>query len=93
MVGQKPRERQLLHASKFSNTEVQPNLIDIQLNSFKFFLEEGIKEEFANLGSIAVSGGKYELVFTDKYSLSKGLCETIRWIENNQKLFRDIYNV
>ena len=28
-----------------------------------------------------------------KYSLSKGLRETISWIENNQKLFRDIYNV
>ena len=28
-----------------------------------------------------------------QYSLSRGLQETISWIEKNQKLYRDIYNV
>lgn len=46
-----------------------PNLISIQVDSFKKFLEEGLKEEFKNISPIVGYGGKYELEFLDGYHI------------------------
>ncbi len=56
-----------------------PNLIDVQKNSYKWFLEEGLKEAFADISPIEDYGGKLSLEFVDfnlcldemKYSIVK----------------------
>ena len=44
-----------------------PNLIGIQVKSFKRFLDEGIKEEIKNISPIVGYGGKLELEFLEDY--------------------------
>lgn len=55
-----------------------PNLIEIQKNSYKWFLDEGIKEVFADISPITDSNGKLSLSFVDyrlddnpKYSINE----------------------
>ena len=63
----KQRERSALHTNIPKETLDVPNLIEIQVNSFKRFFEEGLKEEFENVSPIVGYGGKYELEFLDGY--------------------------
>ncbi|MBP5606273.1 MAG: DNA-directed RNA polymerase subunit beta, partial [Ruminiclostridium sp.] len=51
--------------SKISEVIEMPNLIEIQKNSYKWFLEEGIKEVFDDISSITDSNGKLVLSFVD----------------------------
>jgi DNA-directed RNA polymerase subunit beta len=55
-----------------------PGLIDIQKDSYKWFIEEGIREVFNDMTHITDSNGKFELSFLDyrmddspKYSISE----------------------
>lgn len=71
MALKQPRKRVLLHGSGDLEISGVPNLIEIQVNSFKRFLEEGLKEEFQNISPIVGYGGKYELEFLDGYRLEE----------------------
>ncbi len=51
--------------SKINEVIEMPNLIEIQKNSYKWFLEEGIKEVFEDISSITDSNGKLVLSFVD----------------------------
>ena len=42
-----------------------PNLIEVQKNSYNWFLEEGLKEVFADISPIADYSGHLSLEFTD----------------------------
>ncbi|MFA5658622.1 MAG: DNA-directed RNA polymerase subunit beta, partial [Oscillospiraceae bacterium] len=55
-----------------------PNLIEVQKNSYKWFLEEGLKEVFRDVASISDYNGNLELNFVDyriddapKYSVAE----------------------
>jgi len=63
----KPRERIRLNPQENRDRLDPPGLVDIQKNSFKKFLEEGLKEEFSNVSPIVAYGGKYELEFLEGY--------------------------
>ncbi|MBR5089645.1 MAG: DNA-directed RNA polymerase subunit beta, partial [Ruminiclostridium sp.] len=54
--------------SKINEVIEMPNLIEIQKNSYQWFLEEGIKEVFEDISSITDSNGKLVLSFVD-YSI------------------------
>ncbi len=56
--------------SKINEVIEMPNLIEIQKNSYKWFLEEGIKEVFEDISSITDSNGKLVLSFVD-YSIDE----------------------
>ena len=56
--------------SKINEVIEMPNLIEIQKNSYKWFLEEGIKEVFDDISSITDSNGKLVLSFVD-YSIDE----------------------
>ncbi|MBQ8841216.1 MAG: DNA-directed RNA polymerase subunit beta, partial [Ruminiclostridium sp.] len=51
--------------SKINEVIDMPNLIEIQKNSYKWFLDEGIKEVFEDISSITDSNGKLVLSFVD----------------------------
>ena len=51
--------------SKINEVIEMPNLIEIQKNSYKWFMEEGIKEVFDDISSITDSNGKLVLSFVD----------------------------
>ena len=42
-----------------------PNLIEVQRDSYKWFLDEGLKEVFDDISPIADYGGKFSLEFID----------------------------
>ena len=42
-----------------------PNLIEVQTNSYKWFLEEGLKEVFQDISPISDFGGHLSLEFVD----------------------------
>ena len=67
MLLTKLRKRVPLHQSAEVESVQVPNLIAIQKDSFRRFLEEGLKEEFQNVSPIIGYGGKYELYFLEKY--------------------------
>ncbi|MCX5749429.1 MAG: DNA-directed RNA polymerase subunit beta [Candidatus Saganbacteria bacterium] len=48
-----------------------PDLLEMQKDSFQWFLDEGLKEELKAISPIKGYGGKYELEFTGAYKLSK----------------------
>ena len=56
-----------------------PNLIEVQKESYKWFLDEGLKEVFADISPIADYSGHLSLEFVDfelcedevKYSIEK----------------------
>ena len=51
--------------SKINEVIDMPNLIEIQKNSYQWFLDEGIKEVFNDISSITDSNGKLVLSFVD----------------------------
>ncbi len=63
------RPRVQLHSQSKPDVVETPNLIEIQVKSFKRFLEEGLLEEFRNISPIVAYGGKYEMEFLDDYRL------------------------
>ncbi len=67
----KNRQRVQLHDHGMKESLGIPNLIGIQVDSFKRFLEEGLKEEFRNISPIKAYNGKYELEFLEKYTFDK----------------------
>ncbi len=71
MLALKQRKRVQLHSQSIKESLDIPNLIEIQVNSFKKFLEEGLKEEFRNISPIKAYNGKYELEFLENYRLDE----------------------
>ena len=51
--------------SKINEVQEMPNLIEIQKDSYQWFLDEGIKEVFNDISSITDSNGKLVLSFVD----------------------------
>ncbi len=51
--------------SKINEVQEMPNLIEIQKDSYQWFLDEGIKEVFKDISSITDSNGKLVLSFVD----------------------------
>ena len=51
--------------SKINEVLEMPNLIEVQKNSYKWFLEEGLKEVFQDVASITDYTGKLVLEFVD----------------------------
>ena len=47
--------------SKINEVQKMPNLIEIQKDSYKWFLDEGIKEVFKDISSITDANGKLVL--------------------------------
>ena len=62
--------------SKINEVIEMPNLIEIQKNSYQWFLDEGIKEVFDDISSITDSNGKLVLSFVD-YSIDENPKYTI----------------
>lgn len=71
MSSQAVKTRLPLHQESKGELHDIPNLIEIQVDSFKRFIEEGLKEEFKNISPIVAYGGKYELEFLDGYRLDE----------------------
>ena len=64
--------------SKINEVQEMPNLIEIQKDSYQWFLDEGIREVFKDVSPIIDSNDKYELTFLDyridenpKYSIEE----------------------
>ena len=47
-----------------------PNLIEVQRDSYQWFLDEGLREAFSDISPISDYGGKLSLEFTD-FTLDK----------------------
>ncbi len=71
MLSTNVRKRVQLHDQSVKENIEIPNLIEIQVRSFKRFLEEGLKEEFKNISPIKAYNGKYELEFLENYRLDE----------------------
>ncbi|MCL2078191.1 MAG: DNA-directed RNA polymerase subunit beta [Oscillospiraceae bacterium] len=81
MVNVKPVQLGRVERMSFSKIEEileMPNLIEIQKNSYKWFIEEGIKEVFNDVSQITDANGKFVLTFIDhrlddtpKYTISQ----------------------
>ena len=65
MHATKPRERQRLNPEINLDFLEPPSLIEIQNNSFKAFVEKGIKDELESVSPIVSYNGKYELEFLE----------------------------
>ncbi len=63
----KKTERIRLNTESNRDNLTPPNLIDIQISSFKNFLKEGIKEELLNISPVVGYGGRLELEFLQNY--------------------------
>ncbi|RAP32091.1 DNA-directed RNA polymerase subunit beta, partial [Candidatus Marinamargulisbacteria bacterium SCGC AG-414-C22] len=63
----KEKDRIRLNPEKNWDDLIPPNLIGIQLKSFKTFLNKGIKEELRNISPIKGYGGKLQLELLDDY--------------------------
>ncbi|MCL1925250.1 MAG: DNA-directed RNA polymerase subunit beta [Defluviitaleaceae bacterium] len=67
-----------LSYSRINEVLEMPNLIEVQKNSYKWFLEEGLKEVFEDISPIADTGGNLSLELVDfkldeksKYSIQE----------------------
>ena len=67
----KLKKRVLFHKIEKKELVDVPNLIEVQVNSFKRFIEEGIKEELKSISPVVGYGGKYELEFLENYVLEE----------------------
>ena len=61
-----------LRKSFARTTEIQemPNLLEIQKESYKWFLEDGLREVFSDVDSVTDYSGNLELSFVD-YSMNE----------------------
>lgn len=71
MANTQQQTRVSLHPAIERKSPEVPNLIEIQVNSFKRFIDEGLKEEFAHISPIVAYGGKMELEFLEGYRLDE----------------------
>ncbi len=71
MLALKPRKRVRLNKEQNRDDLDPPSLVEIQLNSFKHFISEGLKEEFRNVSPIVAYGGKFELEFLENFRFDK----------------------
>ena len=81
MVNVKPQQlgkNTRMSFSKINEVLEMPNLIEVQKNSYKWFLEEGLKEVFRDVAAISDYNGNLELNFIDyriddtpKYSVAE----------------------
>lgn len=60
-----------------------PNLIEVQRDSYQWFLDEGLREAFADISPITDYSGKLSLEFTD-FTLEK---ENAKNTGRNERLF------
>ena len=73
MVNVKPVQLGKTTRLSFAKTDSvlpMPNLIEIQVNSYQWFLEEGLKEVFRDVASITDYTGNLVLDFVD-YALER----------------------
>ena len=70
--------------AKINEVMEMPNLIEVQKKSYQWFLDEGLKEVFRDIGSITDYTGNLVLDFIDysmddepKYSIAQ--CNRILW--------------
>jgi DNA-directed RNA polymerase subunit beta len=63
------RQRVPLHSDAPEEKLTVPNLLDLQVESFKRFLSEGIAEELKKVSPIVGYGGKFQLEFLDGITL------------------------
>ena len=54
-----------MNFGKINEVLEMPNLIEVQRDSYKWFLDEGLKEVFDDISPIADYGGKFSLEFID----------------------------
>ena len=81
MVNVKPQQlgkNTRMSFAKINEVLEMPNLIEVQKNSYKWFLEEGLKEVFRDVAAISDYNGNLELNFIDyriddtpKYSVAE----------------------
>ncbi|MBI5399801.1 DNA-directed RNA polymerase subunit beta [Candidatus Saganbacteria bacterium] len=64
-------KRTILVDEKARKVVEAPDLLELQKDSFRWFLEEGLPEEIRNVSPIKGYEGKLELSFTGKYVLGK----------------------
>ena len=50
---------------KINEVLEMPNLIEVQKNSYEWFVKEGLKEVFRDVATISDYNGNYELNFID----------------------------
>ena len=56
--------------ARYEEIMEMPNLLDIQKSSYRWFLEKGLREVFADVGAITDNSGTLELRFID-FSMSE----------------------
>mgnify|MGYP003308574872 CR=1 FL=1 len=68
--------------AKYEEILEMPNMLKIQKDSYEWFLKEGLREVFKDVGSITDFSGKLELSFLDfsmdekpKYTILVGVCK------------------
>jgi DNA-directed RNA polymerase subunit beta len=60
-----------------------PNLVEIQLNSYKLFLEKGLKELFDEISPVVDYGGKDISLYFKEYYLDEPKCDEIKAKKNS----------
>ena len=56
--------------ARYDEIMEMPNLLEVQKNSYQWFLETGLREVFKDVGTISDYAGKLELSFVD-YSMDE----------------------
>ena len=51
--------------ARYEEIMEMPNLLEVQKNSYQWFLETGLREVFKDVGTISDYAGKLELSFVD----------------------------
>ena len=64
-------KREKLVSLKLKKASEAPDLLELQKESFRWFLEEGLPEEVRMVSPIKGYEGKLELSFSGKYVLGK----------------------
>ena len=76
-----------LSYSKIKEVLDMPNLIEVQKDSYKWFLEEGLKEIFHDISPITDHAGKLVLEFFDYRLEGKGY-KVCRSFESKRKTYQ-----
>jgi len=67
------------HFSNYpKNLQPLPNLVEIQLNSYKLFLEKGLRELFNEISPILDYGGKDLALYFEDYYLDEPKCDELK---------------
>ena len=76
--------------SKINEVQKMPNLIEIQKDSYQWFLDEGIKEVFKDISSITDANGKLVLSFVD-YRIDETPKYTIEECKERDTTYASLY--